>query len=247
VRLVGHYAAPAAGLAAGMMAVSRTPARWGIAFTVATLALALALWTGSRAALIGVGAGLVAGLLFAPSMRRPRAWGGLAAGLVVAWLAVSSLPAPAPNMGAVRIVASTVQSTDRTTGRTQLWAHVAKAVAKRPVFGHGEGQMYYVARFSNSFHPHNVILQVLLAWGIVGLACVLTLTLYFARESIRIVRSGSEELVPPFIAIVTLAVPSLVDGSLIHALPVSIFAACVGMIGSGLYWQSAEASICYST
>ena len=101
--------------------------------------------------------------------------------------------------------------------------------------------MYYVARFSNLFHPHNIILQVLLAWGIVGLACVLTLGFYFARESIRLVRAGADELIPPFIAMAALAAPSLIDGSLHHLLPVSIFAACAGMMGSKMRRQPAEA------
>lgn len=240
VRIVGHYAAPVAGLAAGLMALARTRTGWAAAFALATLACALALWTGSRGALIGIAAGLIVGLLFAPPMRRRRAWGGLIASLAVAWLAVSSLPAPAPNMGSVRIVASTVQSQDKTTGRAELWPHVAKAVAKRPIFGHGEGQMYYVAKFFDLFHPHNIILQVLLAWGLVGLACILTLAFYFARACIRIVRSGVDELVPPVIAMAALAVPSLIDGSLFHLLPVSIFAACAGMIGSRLQRQPAE-------
>ena len=144
-------------------------------------------------------------------------------------------------MGAERIVSSTVRSANVTTGRTRLWPHVAKAVAERPIFGHGEGQMYFVAKHYESFHPHNVILQILLAWGMVGLACVGTLAFYFARSSIALVRSGADELVPPFAAMAALAVPSLIDGSLFHLLPVSIFAACAGLIGSRMQRQPAEA------
>lgn len=238
VRIVGHYAAPLAGLAAGLMALARTPLRWALAFAVATLACALALWTGSRGALIGVAAALAAGLLFAPPMRRVRAWGGLVAGLALAWLAVSNLPAPAPNMGSARIVASTVQAKDRTTGRAAFWPQVAKAVAERPVFGHGEGQMLYVARVASLRHPHNVVLQVLLAWGVVGLAAIAILAFYFARATLHLVGSGADELVPAFVAMTALAVPSLIDGSLFHVLPVSIFAACAGMIGSEMLRRS---------
>ena len=241
IRIVGHYAAPVAALAAGLMALSRTPARWAAAFALATLAFALAFWTGSRGALVGAAAGLFAGLLFAPAMRRTRAWGGFAASLALAWIAVSNFPAPGPNMGAERVVSSTVRSTNVTTGRTTLWPHVANAVAERPVFGHGEGQMPYVAKFYTAFHPHNVILQILLAWGFVGLFCVLTLAFYFLRDSIRLVRSGANELLPPFVAMAALAAPSLIDGSLFHLLPVSIFAACAGMIGSRMLAPTHEA------
>ena len=241
VRIIGHYAAPAAALAAGLMALSRTPWRWALAFAVAGLASALALWTGSRGAMVGIAAALIVGLLFAPPMRRVRAWGGLVAAVALVWLAVSSLPAPSRNMGSARIVAATVQPEKRTTGRIELWVDVAKAVAKRPVFGHGEGQMFYVAWFYDAMHPHNIVLQILLAWGVVGLACIATLALYFARSSIRLVGSGADELVPPFIAMAALAAPSLVDGSLFHVLPVSIFAACTGMIGSGMLRQPAGA------
>ena len=241
VRHVGYYALAVAGLATGLMAISRTPASWAIAFALAGLAFALALWTGSRGAIFGAAGGLIGGLLFVPAMRLPRAWAGLGVGLALAWLAVSQLPAPAPNMGSGRLVTATVQSSSVSTGRTDLWMIVAKAVAERPVFGHGEGQMRHVATYARLSQPHNVILQVLLAWGVVGLLCIIALVAQFLRAAVPAMRSSEDELAAPFVAMLALASLALIDGTLYHIFPLSIFAACVGLVGSRMLARTDEA------
>ena len=90
--------------------------------------------------------------------------------------------------------------------------------------------MATVAPFYTMVHPHNVVLQVLLAWGIVGAACILVLAAAFAIFALRRVRALQGWLVPPFLAMTALAIFSAFDGTLYHALPLSLFAACAGLI-----------------
>ena len=77
-----------------------------------------------------------------------------------------------------------------------------------------------------------MILQILLAWGVVGLVCVGVLTVWFFMRSLPMIRHDQAELLAPIMAMFALATMALFDGALFHVLPVGIFAACAGMIAS---------------
>jgi O-antigen ligase len=175
---------------------------------------------------------VVLGLLVSPEMRRPQAWAGAALSLAVAYILVAWLPAPADNMGALRTISATTESGDMLTGRMTLWTLVLDAIRHRPIFGYGEGQMSAVAPFYSMAQPHNVVLQVLLAWGIVGLLCVVVLAFFFVRMALPAVRSDAAHALPPLLAMTALLALSMLDAALYHILPVSIFAACAGMIAA---------------
>lgn len=232
VRHVGLYLAPVAALAIGVMAVARRRIEWTWAFATALLAIGLSLWTGSRGAVLSIVGALGVSLLFAPAMRTARGAGGAVASLVLATAIVSQVPAaPHPMLGATRTVEASV-GPEATTGRTQMWRIVFDAIKDRPVFGHGEGQMRKVAPYSDMVQPHNSILQVTLAWGFVGLACVLVLAVAFARRAIPAVRQSDGFLLPAFMGLAALAILSLVDNALINPIPGSMFAAFAGIIAS---------------
>jgi hypothetical protein len=89
-----------------------------------------------------------------------------------------------------------------------------------------------VAPFHGLGQTHDVFLQVLLAWGVVGLACVAVLGVWYLARSIAVVRGGGPDTIAPLMAVLALASLSVIDGSLYHVLPVSIFAACAGMVAS---------------
>ena len=135
-------------------------------------------------------------------------------------------------MGFGRTITQTVESGDISTGRTQIWLNALGAIRERPIFGYGENQMTTVAPFGTLGQTHNVILQILLAWGAVGLACVAVLAIWFLARSLPVVRRDAADLLPPFMAMLALASLATIDGSLFHVIPVSIFAACAGMIAS---------------
>ena len=232
VRHSGLYLAPVAALGIGVMAVARRRIEWFLAFATASVAIALSLWSGSRGAILAIVGALAVSLLFAPAMRTARSWGGAFASIVLATAAVSQIPpAPHPMLGATRTVEASVGE-EVTTGRTQMWGIVLDAIQERPIFGYGEGQMREVAPFSVMVQPHNSILQVTLAWGIVGLLCVLILAAALARRAIAAAPRNDGYFVPAFMGLAAVGILSLVDNSLINPIPGSMFAAFGGIIVS---------------
>jgi O-antigen ligase len=189
-------------------------------------------WTGSRGAIIAIVGALLIGVVVIPAVRRVSVWGGTLLGLLGGALIASQLPAHGPLMGFSRTVMQTVGSGDVSTGRTVLWLNVLGAIRQRPIFGYGENQMATVAPFYGLGQTHNVVLQILLAWGVVGLASVAVLAVWFLLRSLPVVRRDPNELAAPFMAMATLASLAAYDGSLFHVVPVSIFAACAGMIAA---------------
>ena len=233
IRHLGIYATPMIGFSIGIMATSRRRSAWAGAFLIAVCGFALALWTGSRGPVAAIAGTVIVGLLLSPAMRRPGAWAGAALSLAVAYLVVALLPVPADNMGALRTIAATTESGDMLTGRMTLWGLVLDAIRHQPLFGYGEGQMKAVAEFGRMAQPHNLVLQILLAWGIAGMLCALVLAFYFLRLAVPAVRDDPARVLPPLLAMTALLGLSMLDAALYHILPLSIFAACAGMIAAG--------------
>jgi O-antigen ligase len=229
-----------AALGIGAMAVGERRGAWLWAWASAAAATAIALWTGSRGAALAIAGALAAGTLLLPAMRSIRSWAGalsaMAAGLAAAWIAPA---APSSLMGLTHAVRQTT-SGDVTTGRTTIWKNVIAAIEKHPLFGYGEGQMHWVAPTWTMAQPHNSILQVALAWGLVGLACVAILAIAFAWRAIPAARREGGQMVPVFLAMTAIAILSLYDASLYYALPQSIFMASAGMVASR--WAPAPSS-----
>jgi O-antigen ligase len=232
IRHAGYYLAAMAALGIGAMAVAERKGAWLWAWASAAAATGIAVWTGSRGAALALLGTLAAGTLLLPALRSIRNWAGgvsaMAAGLAAAWLAP---PAPSSLMGLTHAIRQTT-SGDVTTGRTTIWKNVIAAIEKHPLFGYGEGQMHWVAPFSTMAQPHNSILQVALAWGLVGLACVAILAIAFAWRAIPAVRREGGAMVPVCLAMTAVAILSLYDASLYYALPQSIFMASAGMVAS---------------
>ena len=135
--------------------------------------------------------------------------------MAVALAVVSAVPAaPSSMMGLARAVQQTAGG-DVTTGRTTIWKNVIGAIRHNPLFGYGDGQMHRVAPYATMGQPHDSILQVTLAWGLVGLACVFVLAFAYARQAIPAVRKEENSvIVPAFISMAAIAILSLYDGAL---------------------------------
>ena len=232
IRHLGYYWAAIAAMAFGAMAVAKDRRRYGAAFGVAFFALALSLWTGSRGPILAVAAATIVGLAVLPSMRATRAWAGAASSLVLAIGTVALLPSPANNMGLARTVAATTQH-EVSTGRVTIWKRTVAAIEARPVFGWGEGQFRWVAPFYSMQQPHELIVQILLAWGTIGLLLLIVCGFYFVRRAIPATRADESALAAPFMGMTAIFLFALYDGALYHILPVSIFAGCAGLVASG--------------
>ena len=240
IRHIAIYAAAVTGMSIATMATNPKRVMRILAFVVATVGFGIGLWTGARGMVLSVvGATLLAALLL-PSMRTAKGLGAAALSLGIALFAVAWLPTPdAEMMGVARQVAATTER-ELTTGRLQIWANVIHAITRSPILGYGPGQMPVVAPFYGMGQPHNLFLQVLLDWGLIGLACVLIVTFFYLRRAIPTVRSKAAELAAPMMAMLSLLLLSMIDAAMFHVLPLSIFAACAGLIAAA--WRGENVS-----
>jgi O-antigen ligase len=138
--------------------------------------------------------------------------------------------APLGDLGPQRLINDMGSS-----GRIELWTQALAAIAERPWFGWGEG-MFPILSGVGFTHPHNVVLQVLLAWGIVGALLVAVLMGWLAR---RIHRSVDERGAPFLFAALMLAAASLVDGVLYLNQSTALFAMCIAVLAAKEAQQAA--------
>ena len=235
IRHVAIYSAAMTGMSIGMMAGARTRSVWSLAFVLTMIGFAVGLWTGARGMVVSVVGATVLAALIIPAMRSIRVLGATALALGAAFAAVAWLPTPNEEMmGVGRHLAATTER-EMTTGRLEMWSKVVDAIGRNPIFGYGPGQMPAVAPHSTMGQPHNLVLQVVLDWGLVGLACVLVVGIYYLRRAIPAVHRQGDLLAPPAMAMLSLVLLSMLDAAMFHVLPLSIFAACAGMIASR--WQ----------
>lgn len=219
IRWLGYYCAAIFGLCAGGWLESR---RVGLA--IAIFALALALWTGSRGSLAAVIGGYVVAVLFVPVAAKatPRFLGAVLLSILLA-LAVSQVW-PLDQGSAERLLFDQADS-----GRMEVWRQTASLIGQRPWLGWGEAQFSTLLQ-SRFAQPHNIVLQILLAWGAVGFGLIAVLAALLAD---RVRRNANRQNAPLIFAICNIAAFSLIDGSLFHIHSVSVFALCAALLAAG--------------
>lgn len=237
IRLVGFYAAVGALAALGLAASSRSSLEFWAATAGVTLLVGIICWTGSRGALIAIVGSMAVGLTCIPSMRSRKTIVSVCLSLVAG--AALSLPFAAPHSmyGLLRISEDMTGESinELSTGRSRMWMGTLQAVARQPFFGYGEDQFRSLiqealGRFN---HPHNVIFQMLLQWGIVGSICFFSLMAALWWSSLRAVRNESHSGTPAFLVLSGLLIFSLYDGTLYHVYPAMMVAFCCAFLLSG--------------
>lgn len=183
--LAGALLAP---LLAQAAATRRTP----LAVAGAVAALVCVVVSGSRGALLGTVVALAVLAWGVPALRR-IVGGGLAA------LAVAALALPSTRE---RLLGLSPWSGQTVRGRWELWHQAVGVVADHPVLGVGPSGFaeaaipHRTAAFYQRFgvdapadSPHNLVLQVAVAGGVLGLIAACALAVVVVRQSARIVRA----------------------------------------------------------
>tara|TARA_R110002073_G_scaffold176118_7_gene333779 strand:- start:545 stop:1840 length:1296 start_codon:yes stop_codon:yes gene_type:complete len=203
-----------------------------------TLTLLLALcwgmifWSGGRGSAVAAFLSVTTLLLFF----RPGGWRKIAlynlSILFIAAVISAFLPAPNGSYGILRFMTK-ITETDSldafSAGRLAIWQQVYAVWLENFWFGIGAGQTKTIipAASATFGQPHNIILQALMSWGVIGGGAFL-ITLFAGfwtrlrqfqclpehRNSIHIVAYGLA---------LTLAVNALVDGTLYYPLPIFLF------------------------
>lgn len=185
---------------------------WHIAFTFAA---AFAMWSGTRAALLGMAGTAGVFLLFM------RPWPTGRAMLVALCLTVAALGLavvfqfdhPAFQL----LEREHNENFDRfSSGRLELWLATIDRWLDSPLLGWGTGSLFWEVNIGwTHTQPHNAVLQFLFSWGIVGAVPALWL-LGRAVGSAHAVARSQSQVWPLLGAVYALLWMSLVDGALYY-------------------------------
>ncbi|UIP06369.1 O-antigen ligase family protein [Erythrobacter sp. SDW2] len=228
IRHYGYLSLVLTGIAGGLWlnAPDRTDEAWPALLFF--LGVFMIMWTGGRGAFIALLVQLSVLLAIGPSGRRLAFAGRALAALAVATLLAAAW-VPAQHFGPLniflRLDTGTLPGEEYTTGRAEMWRQTAAAIPEHPWFGYGEAQFRKAIPAARGFsnHPHNLILQLLLQWGVIGtglLAAILARLAWKARSLLK----SPTELTYPCVALITgLLAVSMVDGPFFYALPTVLF------------------------
>ncbi|HEX9950713.1 MAG TPA: O-antigen ligase family protein [Rubricoccaceae bacterium] len=223
IRLASIYGL--VGATFGAQALVRTAPAWRpglLAAAVCTLGWAALWWGGSRGALAG--AVLASALLVrvAQGRRWPVAGvlalcAGLGAALSLAlfidvpyaglWRFMPGVPRFAPGVAGF------------TAGRTSLWATAVEAWLGRPWLGRGPGATVSLMAPMGHMHVHNVGLQALVEWGVLGALPFAALAAMVLARAVQIRRDGPAGAAAYLLALATV---SVFDGVTSHTGPTVI-------------------------
>ena len=194
----------------------------------------LLFWTGARGAVLSVG---VAFLVLVPLLRGDQIKRIVLHNLYAAPLgAVLSLlyPVGSGSFGLGRFwftVADASDINEFSTSRLQFWRQALDAWWQAPWFGVGTGQSKLIlAAAGNIFaQPHNIVLQALMGWGLVGAVPVLgaiALAMVKAWRRLRAQGKGGElSALASFAMATVLLANAMLDASLHDPYPTMLFIA----------------------
>jgi len=255
LRRSGIYATAILGLCVGGFAIWRT--RLALAILACAAGFFLVVWSGSRGPIPALLAATAIGLMLFPAMRKPRVLLllGLAAAAGIALALLFPIPTGAPAGGAGgaggagaaeladRLGGSRLVADQSTSGRADFWRAIVERIEERPWFGHGEGQTAFVLQRQWVANAHNLVLQLLFAWGIVGTLFVAVPAAWVAKFVVVEARRRQGLIVPFFCGATALLAQSMVDGTIYDVASTCLFAACVGTAaGLALRGRAAKAA-----
>lgn len=181
VRLFGAHQFAGAVAATGLLVCTPLRRSWRLlTIVVAALAWTGLFWSGSRAPVVAMA--VATALWF---------WRGTAAehGALLRWVPALAavgmivsltLGRPHLGMGWSSAVERTVQAAgieDVSSERSRFWAATWRYAIQSPVIGHGADGYRFIEPNQNGSQPHNVLLQWLLEYGVLGLVPLLWLAL----------------------------------------------------------------------
>lgn len=203
------------------------------------LALSILLWSGGRGASIAAFLGVCS--LGAMAIQHKKiVWLGLFVGLLLALLLSALFPVDQPGLGwlsALMRSDSASSVNELSTNRLIIWAYLWDFIVQRPWFGWG-GEAFHAVSDYNVNQAHNLVLQLLLEWGVVGSVVIGGPLLVLAVRGgwcYRVVMArGGGVMGLGGGLVVALLLLSLVDGVFYHGLPSAYLALGYAAMLAGL-------------
>ncbi|RME62960.1 MAG: O-antigen ligase domain-containing protein, partial [Alphaproteobacteria bacterium] len=223
--------------------------RW-LLFAGGSIAWALIFWSGARGAALAFVLALPVIATVARQCERKhmlcRCFFAALLGASLSFL----YPIDDPAFGLLRFYTTTVETDsfhNLTTSRSELWAEAIMHWQRAPWFGVGAGHTLLVLKTAGGqfAQPHNIVIQALLAWGVVGALPFLALIaglLWRAAQAVQRAApgNGAGGAAGLMMALALLG-NAMLDAALYYPLPTWLFviglcvalAGAQGMLGSG--------------
>ncbi len=226
VRQLGFYSAAGFSVAIGLAVLTNEQRMRWLWTAVAAAMIAISFWSGTRSSVLSSFTALGVAALFCREMRTWRA-AGLAVLTFVLGAALSVVyVAPEPGMGLKRIFTSVAdqQGAEIASGRVEVWIGTTKSFTKRPFFGYGESQFRTTEPSGQGVinHPHNMEIQFLYQWGILGGGSFLALVVLLFWRLIGVASRNAQLALPSLILVANMLAMAQIEGSMYHPYPVMI-------------------------
>lgn len=223
IRFLGYFVAPASVAMAFWFVLNRDCA--SLAFICFLAASFYCIYTGSRGGAAGTTVGMMAGAIYIYAFKL-RIDTRRALILVLATVVLFVLAALLPQLPWPPLLGRAVQEQSATqllSARDILWVHVARVIEDRWLWGYGPAFVNHVlqivlgpANFDelliNTRNTHNIVLQLLINWGVVGTVIFATTILSFASSIWKALKTRPASSVFSLVVLVTMSVHSLVSG-----------------------------------
>jgi O-antigen ligase len=237
IRQVGFYSAVGACAALGLLINSQSQRTYFVWLIAAACLLAVSFWSGTRSSLVAVAAAFVIGSFAFAALRTGKAICGLLLSFCIGLMISLIHNVPHPAFGVFRVYSSSggEEMGDVTSGRTEIWLGTVRKALEHPLFGFGESQFRTVVPESGGGlnHPHNILPQVLLQWGIVGAACFFSLAAFLWLRFHRSAKRTGDQTIPAYLVATALLTYSLFEGSLYHPYPIAMLAVALAWVLAG--------------
>lgn len=199
------------------------------------------IYTGSRAAAIGVVIGLLAAVIYSFWLREKICFKRLLIliGLIAFLAAIAEMLPPLPWRTIVGrwFEAFSEAGPEFTSGRNDGWRLATQAISQNWIWGYGPALQHEIPhqtpwpeRLPLLYQPHNIGLQLLLHWGVLGTMVVAFFVATFFANLHQALKHEAALALPPFAILVAMLAQSLVDGNLFYPFSVAIAIVAFAML-----------------
>ena len=187
-------------------------------------------WTGSRAALLGLLAGVASAFVFTHRATVKAKWAQLGVAATGGVAVSLALPNPDPAFGLIRMFQDTSSEADSSSGRIEIWQQTWQHILQHPWVGHQAGtfgsRMHELYGYDLD-NPHNFVVQYLYDWGFVGGSAALFLIGCLAVSIFRRRAHAAILVFPAFAGMALLLSIGLLEGMLYHPLKMVLVMAMI--------------------
>lgn len=235
IRHYGYLALALTGIAAGLWLTAEKGRAEALPAGLFFLGTFMIMWTGGRGAFLALLVQLAALVFLAPAGQRATFGMRLLAVIVVATL-LAGIYVPAKHFGPLniflRLDTGAMPGEEYMTGRAEIWRQTAARIPEHLWFGYGEAQFRLVVPAARGVynHPHNLPLQLLMQWGLIGTGLLIAILARLAWKAWPLLKKPSPLTYPAAAVITGLLAVSMVDGPLFYALPTAMFALALAVL-----------------